>query len=198
MRQLKLSFTLILLAGLVGCGSNGSKSNNSGIYGGYGYGNGGGIGGVGGAGSAGAAVGNDSQGRFQLGLQFAAINGNLQQGQVTAVGELIVTQPIQCLGVVIPPNRYQLATGTPGVMDQFGLVQNLLVGANMGTGATLEILVQSARIQNLVPQIRTCSGAQGFNELFGQVTINFRINGQIACALPSYIAIQGAPQVCGI
>jgi hypothetical protein len=71
----------------------------------------------------------------------------------------------------------------------------MLLGANAMSGMQVEVLVQNAAIQALPGGVNTCLGGTS-NELYGMVTVIFRINGQVACSVPAYVDLQSTVAGC--
>ena len=196
----KLIFTIAALTMIFasGCGKDNKRSglNNDGYFGngGGGYGN------LGPAGTTGA-VGIDSYGRFALGLRFGSNTGPINQGTIGATGTLRITQPLGCMSpqfgnVGLPPGgSLNLSLVQPGQITPAAQVYNLVVGANAANGLAVEVLVQNATIQALPTGVNTCIGGTT-NELFGMVSVIFKINGQVACTVPAYVDLQSTGAGC--
>lgn len=196
----KLIFTIAALTMIFasGCGKSNKGSNLNGN--GY-YGNGGGYGNGGPAGSTGA-VGADSYGRFTLGIRLGGVNtGPIPQNNIGGGGTIRITQPLGCMSpqfgnVGLPPGgNLNLSMVQPGQVTPYGQIYGLLLGANAANGLAVEVVVQNATIQALPTGVNTCLGGTS-NELFGMVSVIFRVNGQVACQVPAYVDLQSAGGGC--
>lgn len=196
--KIVLAISTLAMLFVVGCSKSGNgRSDNSGYFAN------GGFGGVGGVNGTTGAVGNDQYGRFTLGLRFATGSGSIQTGgQVQASGTLRSMGNLGCQTgyygyVQVPNGDINLGAGQPGQVTQFGQIYNVSAGANLANGLVLEVVMSTGGIQALAGTANTCLGATN-NELYGMVTINLRIQGQIACQIPAYVDLQSSRSACGI
>ena len=198
MRKLRLKTIIALIAIAafsVGCSSDkGSNRANFGFGpGGFGFG-------FGGAAVA-RAVGNDTAGRLQLGLEFGLVSGGVigQSSPVQAGGEMHILQPLACNNgqfygqVGLAPGVWQVRTVQPGYISSGGALNQLVLEAQGPSGiATLTV---SGMIFSMTPKWFTCSGAGGFDELAAMVQI-VQVNGA-ACNASLSIDLMANPYMCG-
>jgi hypothetical protein len=176
----------------VGCSRD--RSNNANVngfgfgFGGYGFGTGG---------NAFRALGNETSGRLQLGLEFGIIGFNGQYSQVQAGGELHVIQGIACasgFGAGLAGGVWSVRTLQPTLMTQNGILDTLILEAQ-GPNGIARLSVQSGSIFPLTPKRNSCSGVPGFDELAALVRVE-SING-LACNATFSIETLNSPSICG-
>ncbi len=189
-----MMISLIALAsmfGTVGC-SKDKKGNSS--YSGYGFG------GYGYGSTPGSflALGNESSGRLQLGLEFGIVGGGAigQSTPVQAGGELHVMQGLSCgySGAGLAPGVWSVRTIQPGYISVDGALQSLVLEAQ-GPNGVARMTIANGMIFSLTPKTISCSGAPGFDELAAMVRVD-TVNG-FACNASFSVYLLGSASVCG-
>lgn len=146
----------------------------------------------------GSALGDDSTGTFQLGLDFFS-DGSFNPGgasSVTAQGYLYLPQGMGCgfMGGGMNAGFWSVQSVQPGFL-QTDLVQNLQLEAfNQNTGGRATLHITYGRIFTINPKEVACGGSGGshYDELAASVSIY--VNG-VGCGA-KYIEVQNHPNSC--